>query len=435
MACAGMVLSFNGGEMNDTPPDSRPPILSAAEAPPKIPFFRQLLAVGLSLCLWLFVVDGLVSLADDTAGLLFHAHPLAGLRMLTSLLSLLLAVPVYFLMGLTPMVPKKFFLPLTLFVLLAQLAFVPAFIYFSAHWRFIVWLLSLLQAALGLVLLWRVQGGCKFHALPFSATRLTAKVFSWKNLFGFVLLNFFLVIASAGFLVFCTGLGIGHFSEGFMALRPAGLSVQKRTYVRADGKTVQLYPMGHVADAAFYQKLSRTFPSNSVILMEGVSDEKNLLTNGISYVRMARKLGLSEQHEEFKPESGELVRADVDVDEFSPDTIALLNLVMLIHTKGLNAERLRQVMKYSEPENLETELLDDLLHKRNRHLLKELATHLPETDLVIIPWGVAHMPEVSREIQKSGFHLTATEDLMIVRFHHAGKNDAPAPGKNGGVKK
>ncbi len=121
-------------------------------------------------------------------------------------------------------------------------------------------------------------------------------------------------------------MAVNHFSEGFMTLHPGGFTVQVRKYVRNDGKVIELFPMAHVADADFYQQVSQTFPSNSIILMEGVTDINNLLTNKLSYKRMAKSLGLSEQKKEFKPTHGELVRADVDVDQFTPDTIDILNL-------------------------------------------------------------------------------------------------------------
>ena len=124
------------------------------------------------------------------------------------------------------------------------------------------------------------------------------------------------------------------------------LSVKVRKYVRNDGKTIELFPMAHIADAGFYQKVSQTFPTNSIILMEGVTDENNLLTNKITYKRMAKTLGLAEQHEKFKPTRGEMVMADVDVDQFSHDTIDLLNLAMLVHARGLTPGNVQKLMEY-----------------------------------------------------------------------------------------
>jgi hypothetical protein len=215
---------------------------------------------------------------------------------------------------------------------------------------------------------------------------------------------------------------VNHFSAGFLALRPGGFAVQVRDYVRQDRKTIKLVPMAHVADSAFYRNISKSFPNGSLILMEGVTDNQNLLTNKISYKRMASSLGLSEQQKEFRPSGVKIVRADIDVEEFEPETIDLLNLTMLIHAKGLNAQTISQLFNFSAEEGFEEQLFDDLLRKRNRHLLDELQDRLSESDYIIVPWGAAHMPEIAREIQKSGFSLKRSQEYVAVRFHSRAKH-------------
>jgi hypothetical protein len=189
-----------------------------------------------------------------------------------------------------------------------------------------------------------------------------------------------------------------------------------RKYASADGKTIQLVPMAHVGEPEFYRKLTQSFPTNSVILMEGVTDDKNLLTNKVSYHRMAQSLGLSEQQKEFKPQTGEWIPADIDVNEFAPATIDFLNMAMLVHKYGLNPQTLLPLLQYSPPADVQQHIWDDLLHKRNRHLLGEIRKRLSKSDYIIIPWGAAHMPEVSREIQNSGFHLVEKQTFQAIRF-------------------
>ena len=77
-----------------------------------------------------------------------------------------------------------------------------------------------------------------------------------------------------------------------------------RKYIRHDGKTILLVPMAHIGEADFYQTLSQSFPTNSIVLMEGVSDDQNLLTNNISYKRMAANLGLSRTAERVQARGG-----------------------------------------------------------------------------------------------------------------------------------
>ena len=158
--------------------------------------------------------------------------------------------------------------------------------------------------------------------------------------------------------------------------------------------------------------------------MEGVTDNQNLLTNKITYERMAATLGVAEQHEEFKPR-GELVRADVDVAQFTANTLAGLNLVMLIHARGMTPETMIKLMQFSPP-HFEEQLFDDLLRKRNRHLMGEIQTRLLQAENLIVPWGAAHMPEIAQEIQKAGFRVDETQEYVAIRFRAAGNKSKVA---------
>ena len=123
--------------------------------------------------------------------------------------------------------------------------------------------------------------------------------------------------------------------------------------------------------------------------MEGVTDNRNLLTNEITYKRMASSLGLAEQQEEFNPVQVEMVMAVLDVAQFTTNTIGLLNLATLVHSRGLNTETVLKVLRFSPPPHFEEQLWDDLLTKRNRHLLDELNARLPVSEQIIVPWGVS----------------------------------------------
>ena len=131
---------------------------------------------------------------------------------------------------------------------------------------------------------------------------------------------------------------------------------------------------------------------------------------------MAHTLGLAEQHEKFEPTRGEMVMADIDVAQFTTNTLDLLNLVILIHSGNLDVGTLQKLMKFSVAPTFLNELFDDLLRKRNRHLLEQIQNHLPETEHLIVPWGVAHMPGIAKEIQKSGFRLAETREYVVIRF-------------------
>jgi len=291
------------------------------------------------------------------------------------------------------------------------------------------WLLSFLQVALVLVIWRRLLRGDRFRWSVIEVRHLGSRVFSWRNLLVFLLLNAFaLAPAAAAYLAFSASLAVSHFTDGFLTLRPGGLILQARTYSREDGKTIVLFPMSHIADTDFYQAMAHSVSSNSIVLLEGVTDEKNLLTNKLSYRRAAKALGLAEQHDDLNIRQGELVRADVDIQVFSSNTIAMLNLVTLLHTRGLNPDTLSQLVQFHPTPEAQQQLFTDLLLKRNEHVLKELRTRLPDSDNFVIPWGAAHMSGLAKEIQKSGFRLVATHDYVSIRFGHKG-NQGSQPGE------
>jgi hypothetical protein len=340
------------------------------------------------------------------------------MSVILTFIAMLMAMLVYGLMGLTPMIPKRVFLPVTFFYVAALLAVFPILIYYYDRMVQIDWVLSFCQVILGLGLLWWLWGGLKFRWPIVEDKHLGDRGFSWLNLVVFLLANVFGVLpAMVIYTVLCATLAVNHFSGGFMALHPGGMTVQVRKYVRNDGKTIQLIPMAHIADAGFYQKVAQSFPSNSIILMEGVTDRQHLITTGTSYKRMARALHMAEQHEEFKPTRGEMVRADMDVDQFSTNTVDFINLVMLVHSKGITPATGRKVLQFSPTPDFQKQVFGDLLRKRNRHLWEEIQARLPQTDNIIVPWGVAHMPEIAAEIQKAGFRLNESQDYSVIKFH------------------
>ncbi len=398
------------------PLDCTPP-KEPGQAGPSRSSLAPLLVVILNVFVLLFMLSAVLSLLDATLVLGLGSHAFTAFGDIVSFLAIVAAVGIYGLMGLTPMIPKRWFLPLTLFFLTAFLVCTPLSLFCMDHVSLIGWLTSLCQVAIGALIYRAILGGAKFRWMPVTVAQLGNRAFSGRNLLVFLLANIFVLAPSILLYLFAgTATAVSHFSEGFMALHPGGLSVQVRKYVRDDGKVIELFPMAHVADGDFYQHVAETFPTNSIILMEGVTDEHHLLTNKISYARMAKALGLSEQHHEFIPTRGRTLRADIDVDEFSTNTISLLNLAMLFHAQGMTPEVSHQLMDFSPPPDFEENLFGDLVGKRNQHLLTVIQTNLPLSDNIMVPWGAAHMPGIAREIQKVGFHLQETHDYMVIKF-------------------
>jgi hypothetical protein len=417
---------------NGLPSDGAPPPLTPAppviaNPPPKLDGksspWRKPATILLSLFLGFFLASGLVSVLDDSCVLLLGNQLFTAISGILTLITLLVTTLVYGLVGLTPVIPKRIVLPVVFLTGLSLLLTLPVAIY-GYQWLLQYDLIvSCGVVVLGLGIVRWLQGNWKFRWPLVPEKHLGTRAFSWSNLSVFLLLNIFVLLP--GVVVYlggCAGLAVNHFTEGFVSLRPGGIVMQARRYARDDGKTILLFPMSHIAESGFYRSVAQSVSTNSVVLLEGVTDTGNLLTHGLSYKRAAKSLHLAEQHEDFNLNQGELVRADVDVSEFSSNTIALLNLVALVHAEGLNAHTLSLLLGYDPSPEAEEQLLNDLLLNRNQHLLKVLRARLSDSNSFIIPWGAAHMAGLAREIQKSGFHLVETRDFVALDGFSAREN-------------
>lgn len=403
-------------------------LMSITETPPPLPSSQpkpagSFLAIVLSLGLGLFLSCAVLYVLDASLLLFLGRNDLSGASGILFLVTLFVSILIYGMTGFARGIPKRLFLPLTLFIPVSSLAVLPLLVYFHEQVYFIGWMVSLCMLALGLFILRRAQGGLKFRWPLFPAHALGGGSFSWRRLSGFLLVNVLVLLPLAVvYLAFCASLAVDHFTDGFVKLRPSGLISQVRKYSRDDGRTIQLVPMSHVGEPEFYHDLVASFPADSVILMEGVSDKDHLLATDPQkpsegkpgYSRMANSLGVAEQQNEFRPLS-EMVAADVDVSVFSRSTIDLLKQVLLVHSKGVNAKTLPFMMTPGDP-GLEAKLFDDLLTKRNEHLLGVIREQLTRAEKIIVPWGAAHMPGISREILKSGFRLEETKEYVAIRF-------------------
>lgn len=373
------------------------------------------MAVFLNFALVLFTANAAVSLVSESLVLFLKIDAVAGIAGFFGVLSLLVGLVIYGLMAVTPLVPKRIFLPLTVFGPVASLVALPVMIYGFQHLEWIVWGSSLGQFLLCMVILYRLRGSWEFRWPLVAVGELGAEAFRWRNSIGFVAVHLFVALpAVVVYLLTCGSLAVNHFSDGFVSLQPSGVTMQVRKYAREDGKTVELVPMSHIGEPEFYRALAASFPPTATVLMEGVSDKGKVMAEPISYTKTAKDLGLAEQHEVFRPQ-GEVISADVDIGQFSKGTLEFLKLTMTIHTKGITAETLSTLFKPSS-EDLPQQLFSDLLTRRNEHLLRVFQERLASSDQLIIPWGAAHMPGISRGVLKAGFHLQETQERVAIRF-------------------
>ena len=398
--------------------------MTSEDFPPPLPGpcshtgLRAALAAFLNLALVLFIANAVVSLTSNSLILFLKNDVLAGVAALSGAVSTLTAFVIYGLMAMTPMVPKRVFLPLTLFGPVAALVAVPVMIYGFRYGSWITWGIALAQFLLCMAILLRLRRPWKSCWPLLTADQLATVAFRWRNLIGFVAAHVFVVVPGVMvYLLVCGSLAVSHFTDGFVSLRPGGVTMQARKYLREDGKTVELVAMSHIGEPEFYQALATSFPPTATVLLEGVSDQRKLVTEPVGYTKTAKDLGLAEQQEVFKPQ-GELIPADVDLSEFSKTTRDYLRKMMVIHAKGFNAETLPLLMQPAS-EELPQQLFHDLLTRRNEHLLKVLQDQLQTSDHIIVPWGAAHMPGISAGVIGAGFRLQTTKEYLAIRFGRA----------------
>jgi hypothetical protein len=116
----------------------------------------------------------------------------------------------------------------------------------------------------------------------------------------------------------------------------------------------------------------------------------------------------------------DILRADVDISAFRPPTILLLNTIgkQLQESRSL-VKGLVAINAWAE-KNISREMneviMDDILHRRNRELIRYLGKAIDRYDTVVIPWGAMHMKEIEREVLRRGFVLKEERERVGIDF-------------------
>ena len=270
--------------------------------------------------------------------------------------------------------------------------------------------------------------------------RFLSEFFALRNTLVFFLVQLLFLPLFAAFMVVSV---VAQYADqgtaGFMRLGSDGIYMEERSYSRA-GKTIRLAGMIHVGEKDFYHDLTRSIVSGkTVILLEGVTDRDHLLTVPFDYGEVAKTLGLTSQSEvefagrlidaddlkqlgaeEFESQQPHLIRADSDLNRFSPETIELLNR---LGTQLLNNDSLPQGLQAYDSwarENVTVETMNifmtDILHSRNEIVVAWLDQVLPLYDSVVIPWGALHMPGIEAAILERDFKLTSAKERLSLDF-------------------
>jgi hypothetical protein len=394
-----------------------------------------------NLFLILFLTDGAVSLFDELFSLLAPMPVLSQLRTFLADVVILMAFTVFQALGIDKRLPKRIFLPLIFFVCLVPIG-AWAFPSLAAGSGY-----GLLAALLQLLLcLWPIynlkQMGEPGMMMP--KTMFNGPFFSLKNTVVFTGISLFVIPLVSLLLLFATANSfMQRNTSGFMRLGPGGVYMTEKVYQR-DNKTVRLVGMIHMGEKGYYDDLVGSIvPGRTIILAEGVSDNKKLLPNRLDYGKVANYLGLTLQQEKMhfkgrlietiepeKPSAKsrnrsmtprvDILRADVDVSSFRPPTIGFLDELgkqmkeESTSLQGLTASSALSA-KYMTPE-IQKVIMEDILYRRNQEVIRHLNKAVPGYDTVVIPWGAMHMPEIEAEVLREGFKLQQVHERLSIDF-------------------
>jgi len=374
-----------------------------------------------TLFLNLFVVAGCLDLATELLAGVLPAPPLASLRGPVWAAVLLLGGLLYLALGFDRSLPKRLLLPPIVFAFWTALAFWPfPALLGGARWP--------LAAAAGQVLL-GVGVLRRWHRALSGAGQPPLLRFRLRGTLLFLACNALLL----PLLLVAIGLATADCfldgqTSGFMRVLPTGIYMTERLYQR-DEKVVRLVGMVHIGEEGYYRRLADSVGGGrTVVLAEGVSDRDGLLRHRLDYGGVGGVLGLvSQERLQFDGrmidakemaaagqlegrEKPDVVRADLDVAQFDPQTVAFLNAVgEMLAGGGAMVDVVRDYNTWVEAEmtpELQGILLDDILHRRNRELLRHLERGVAGYDTVVIPWGAMHMPVIEAALQQQGFAQT-----------------------------
>lgn len=328
------------------------------------------------------------------------------------------AVPLYVLLGLSPLLPKRSLIAPLLFLLWAWFGALPFSLTLEPSSAAVAIAgVQLCVAAMSLLAIRRRNSDGEWLVTAATTGRpgfsiaYTAKFF----LAGLLVLPPLLSVMTVAY----AGSVIVDSAGGFLSVARDGIYAEEREYSRAD-KTVYLVGMVHVADRAFYESVFGRFPSeNAVILAEGVSDTTNRIQGDLSgRDELAARGGLTSQTDVALPVQAVVEVADIDAAALSKNSVDFINALIAALDSGDLREAAESMRPYFSPDRIEDAVaaVDELIALRNTHLLEQLSAALGEYDNVIVPWGAAHMPGIERGILGDGFALVARRSHRVIGF-------------------
>jgi hypothetical protein len=391
-----------------------------------------------NLFLILFVADGAVSMADGLFALYFPVAELTGFRNFVAFCVVVVSISLYLIIGLDRRLPKRILLPPLIFVFWSILGLWPLSAVMGENAYTLTG--AALQLVIGLAALFGVRR-LNGKSLLMTDEMFAPRPFRIQYTLLFFIGNMVIIPVVLSLFAFTRiNFYVHEKTGGFARLGYDGLYMLEKRY-RLEGKMILLAGMIHIAEKDYYDELIGSIPAEkTVVLAEGVTDGDGLLSSRFSYKKVAELLGMISQEDvrfDRTPGGGEdtgvmdrrkeherkphIIRADVDIRQFNPQTIEFLNVMGEYLLGGTSLwEGLQSYGKWAE-ENMSDELvetiMDDILHRRNRELTRHLESALEKYESIIIPWGAIHMPGIEEAVIDRGALLEGTTERRSIDFY------------------
>ena len=357
-----------------------------------------------NLFLLLFLLSAALGLVTEAVRLFAGVPALEGLRQDLFGLCLLAGVVLYLCLGLNRHLPKRLLLPLFAWLLWSLLGYWPLRGFLEDKTLLFA---SCGQLLLGAALL-RINRQLNRSSLLLTRSQFAGPAFSGMALLRFCLVNLLilppLVVVVGGYQLSAL---VESKTAGFVTLKPSGLYLTERIYQLGD-KQLHLTGMIHLGRQAYYEELAASLPqTGTLILAEGVSDREGRLTARFGYGKIADLLGLSVQDATLfegrliepetldRPATGErigreILRADLDLRDFDPHTVAVLNaLAKYLLNADSPVQGYVEFNRWAEANMTAGSnriIMADLIDKRNDAVLSYLNRALDRYDTFIVPW-------------------------------------------------
>lgn len=382
----------------------------------------------------LFMLDAGLSLVDELLNFYEAGLPIiTTLRLPVALLVIFMSMAIYACLGVDRRLPKRVFLPLTIYAFWCSVAMWPISGVVSVDSLALAASFGqVIIAGLAIVLLKGLGGRPLLTEQHFHK-----EMFGLGNTLTFTGVN---LILAPFFLAF-TGMAVAgyyleHNTAGFLRLSPKGIYMAERSYHLGD-KEVRLAGMMHIGKEDYFAELADSMVgTNTIILAEGVTDEDGLLKEHFNYNQLAGVVGLTSQEtmqidanpvdlnaldeEPSQQDKPDIARADVDLNQFETSTVEFLNILgKTLLSKRPFSQTMPEYNSWVEsnmtPEKMQA-VMHDVIDRRNEVLIGHFVKSMGYYDTIIIPWGAMHMPAIEKAVLGKGFRAGERQERLSLDF-------------------